>query len=181
MIYYRTIWDTSKNFGAAINHEMELIPNLYDWVVLMDGDTMFLTDFWGKQIEEIIRLNENNYQVIGSMLSRCSCPDQLVDKYISSNYDILYHRGIAQRRSSRFYNDVKLTNGPIAAACMMFQKSTWEKNPFVENTVHFDSIFCNEVKENGGILGIAMGLYLMHAYRPGIEIMPGKHYSHLIK
>jgi len=182
MIYYRTIWDTGKNFGRAINRELSLIPDANDWVVLMDGDVMFLTDYWGKQIEDIISKNYNKYMVIGAMLSRCCVSAQLVGTYPSTNYNLIFHKEVAADRKGRYYDLVAPTSGPIAAACMIFQKKTWELcRGFKENTPHFDSMFCTQVRRNNGKLGVAQGLYLMHAYRAGIEQDPGSKYDHLIK
>jgi len=179
MIYYRTFWDTGKNFGKAINREMELIPNSEDWVCLRDGDTLFLTDYWGKQIEDIIFHNGNHFDIIGGMLSRCNVPDQLLDSKISENYNLVFHREVALMREQLYYDQIKPTNGPIAAACMLFQKKTWEAIKFQEYSVHFDSLFCGNVRAAGGRLGIAQGLYLAHCYRMSVRD-PGSHYKHLI-
>jgi hypothetical protein len=180
MIYYRTIWDTGKNFGGAINREMELIPNANDWIVLLDGDTMFLTTDWGRQVELIIS-NNPTYAIIGGMLSRCNVPDQLHDSSRMCDFNLLNHRTIAENRWKWHSTDVEPTNGPVAAACMMFQKGTWQANRFQENTVHFDSLFTHKVRHNGGRIGIAHGLYLAHLYRPWAKINPGNDYKHLIK
>lgn len=183
MIYYRLFWDTKKNFGRAINQEVnmiagELLPG--DWICLLDGDAIFLTDFWGKQIEDIIHQHGTYYDVIGGMLSRCNVPDQLLDSKISDNYNLIFHREIALDRQSRFYTDIKETRGPVAAACMLFKYSAWKKaGGFQENTVHFDSLFCQAVRQKGGKLAIAQGLYLSHLYRPNV-FNPGANYNHLI-
>lgn len=183
MIYYRHYWSSEKNFGKAINDELiafddSLKPD--DWIVLLDGDCMFLTPYWGKQIEDIIAANEKYYAVLGGMLSRCNVPHQLLDSKISDNFNVLFHREIALDRHDRFYTDVKETRGPIAAACMMFKMEwLWKVSGFEENTVHFDSIFSQDVIKAGGKLGICQGLYLFHLYRPD-AVNPGHEYKHLI-
>jgi len=178
MIHYRTIWDTGKNFGGMINREMEAIPHPDDWVVWRDGDTMFLHEQWGLQIESIIDVNLS-YAIIGGMLTRCNVKDQLHGGAMSDNFDVKVHHIIAHELWNLHTTTVKPTSRPIAAACMMFQKKTWQANKFEENTMHFDAIFTHKVMANGGRVGVAQGLYLAHLYRPWVAEHPERHYGHL--
>lgn len=180
MIYYRTIWDTQKNFGGCINREMELIPDSDDWVVWMDGDVMFLTAYWGKQIEDIIELHGHQYSLFGAMLSRCNVHHQLVNGICSDDYNMINHVMAAEDLQDIHGTSVEPTNGPIAAACMFFQKKTWEKIKFVENTPYFDIIFSAQVRKHKMKMAVCEGLYLMHKYRLGSKD-PGRDDKHLMK
>lgn len=179
MIHYRTIWDSNKNYGGYINREASAIQDPNDWIVIMDGDTMFLTKRWGAQIEAVIARNDNHFQVIGTKLSRCNVKDQLINGQICNNFDLLIHHIMADTIWESFTTEIRPTQGPVAAACMMFQKKTWEANRFQENTVHFDSLFVHKVRANGGRIGIAQGLYLAHLYRP-FSADPARDYKHLL-
>lgn len=180
MIYYRTIWDTEKNFGGCINREMELIPNSDDWVVWMDGDVMFLTELWGKQIEDIISAHGNEYSLFGSKLSRCNVYHQLVNGICSNDDTIEYHYLLAHDLAAGWYDKITTTKGPIAAACMFFQKKTWENIKFVEDTPYFDIIFSAQVRKNKMKMAVCEGLYLLHKYRLGSKD-PGRDDKHLMK
>jgi hypothetical protein len=52
---------------------------------------------------------------------------------------------------------------------MIFQKKTWEKYRFSDNSIRFDSEFTDKVKEDGGKLAIMQGVYVFHDYRLGHE------------
>lgn len=167
MIHYRTIWDTGKNYGRAINLQMGLIPS-DDWVCLVDGDAMFLTDYWGRQIEDIVRSNPQ-YSVIGCMTNRLRGAHQLVNGEFSDNPDVLHHQAIANRLWEDNYSTVEPTKDAIAGMFMLFPKSVWSAVKFRENTAAFDTWFCRSVQAKGGKIGVAKGLYVFHRYRLGKE------------
>lgn len=184
MVYYRTIWDTGKNFGGFINHEMGLIPNSDDWVVWMDGDVMFLTDFFGKQIEDIIAEHGSKYALFGAKTNRLGgvvSADQLLGGICSEDADITSHIAAANilHNNPDMRTLVVETKRPIAASCMFFRKSTWEKVKFIPNSPHFDTNFSYYVRDKVGPLAVCEGLYVFHKYRWGKKD-PAYQYEHLL-
>ena len=55
-IYYLTAWASDKKYGKALNSHIKHLPD-DSWIVVMDGDTCFLTEDYGTIIEEAIEDN----------------------------------------------------------------------------------------------------------------------------
>lgn len=182
-IRYITPFSTESKFGYPnIGGEYnQVISELPDdcWIVLRDGDTMFLTSDWGHQIMKIIEANQN-YDLITCMTNRLGVPDQLIYGAMLNGVEIQKHIEIA----GVCWNDHKTDLKPAklaAGLCMIFHKSTWLKvGGFPEYDITFDRVFSAKVLMNGGKIGIAKGLYLFHLYRWG-EKNPQQSIKHLIK
>lgn len=173
-VWYTTIWDSGKNYGGYINSFCELVPP-DDWICITDGDVMFLTDDFGKQIEDIIDRNGHIYDVFGATMNRLGGVHQLADNRRCEVPDILYHMGIARTLWDVWKWDVKPSIKPIAAACMFFSRKTWEKTRFIEKSPRFDSDFCRRIQQKGGKLAICKGLYVFHKYRLGDPTLSPNH------
>lgn len=164
------------NIGGEYN---EVISELPDdcWIVLRDGDTMFLTSDWGHQIKQIIEANME-YDLITCMTNRLGVPEQLWHGEITEG-DISRQIEIGKIA----WKDHKTTVVPAklaAGLCMIFHKSTWEKvGGFPEHDITFDRVFSAKVLKHGGKIGIAKGLYLFHLYRWG-EKNPKQSIKHLM-
>lgn len=151
----------SKNIGKAYNSTIEQCPEGY--IVLRDGDSMFLTPDWGMQIKDIINANPE-YDILGCMTNRLSVPQQLVPGMFNEA-DIGKH--IEAATELQQYRTEVFKSNMAAGLCLIFHKSIWQKCKFKENTVIFDRLFCMQAKRLGYNIGIARGLYLFHLYRWG--------------
>src|SRR5690606_25236005 len=59
-IWYSNPYNTSKNIGKALNDFCALVPDK-DWICLQDGDMLYLTPEWGKQIEDVVKTHGDNF------------------------------------------------------------------------------------------------------------------------
>ena len=164
MIYYLTPFDNQKNIGRSHNIHCACVPNSDDWICITDSDVLFLLPDTKKQISDIIE--RHDFDVYGCLTNRIGSPHQQADGF-SENTDILYHKKIAQKLQKERYFDVKETKINIAGFLMVFQKKTWEKYKFSDNSIRFDSEFTDKVMRDGGKLGVMQGVYVFHDYRLG--------------
>ena len=164
MIYYLTPFDNKKQIGRAHNLHCACVPNPDDWICITDSDVLFLLPDTKKQISDIIV--KHNFDVYGCLTNRIASPHQQADGF-SENTDILYHKKLAEKLQKERYFDVKETKINIAGFLMVFQKKTWEKHRFSDNSIRFDSEFTDKVMKDGGRLGIMQGVYVFHDYRLG--------------
>lgn len=162
---YSNPYSREKNIGKALNEFCAMVPG-DSWIVLQDGDIMYLTDYWGTQIEDIISMNAD-FDLIGCMTNRLKSNHQLYLGKFSDDSDIRNHIVIAEQLHSSDYDTVEQTEKPIAGMFMLFPKRTWIKYQFKENTPTFDTHFSRSILRSGGKIGIAKGLYVFHKYRMG--------------
>ena len=164
MIYYSNPYSTSKNFGKAINDFCKLVPNDDDWIVIQDGDIIYLTSDWGRRIEDALLNYGNEFGLIGCYTNRLRGKHQLHNKEFSNDHDLAKHYQIALSYTDSGIEDIGV-NG-IAGFFMAFKKSTWIKaKGFKENTHVFDSLFNASVRNLGMKLGLIRSLYVYHGYR----------------
>lgn len=164
-VCYSNPYNRGKNIGRALNEFCALVPN-DSWIILQDGDIMYLTDYWGTQIEDIITKNAD-YDLIGCMTNRLRNNHQLYMGKFSDDSDIRNHIIIAEQLQKEYYDIVERTEKPISGMCMLFPKKTWIKHQFKEDTPSFDTRFSRDIQRSGGKIGIAKGLYVFHKYRMG--------------
>lgn len=179
-IYYLLYYCTKKNLGKAINEHIAQVGNDEDFICVMDGDMMYLTPDWGKQIEDAIKLNGDKFGLIGCVTNRLGRPIQRLSD-IDDNHDITYHYEIAKEQRDRYYATIEdITKKKyIAGMFMLFPKSVWNKVKFRENNIAFDDHFSNDVRKKGYKLGLMKGLYVYHAYRIWSD-NPSKDRQHLL-
>lgn len=139
---------------------------------------MFLTDYWGRQIEDIA-LNNPEYSLIGCLTNRLRGSHQLYQGRFSSIDGVYHHQVIAERLYQDHYSEVQPTNKGIAGMFMLFPKKVWQRVQFRENSAAFDTFFSRDVEKIGGKIGIAQGLYVFHRYRLGKE-NPKENNKHLL-
>lgn len=164
IIHYITPFSSDKNIGKEYNDRIAELPEDC-YICLRDGDSMFLTPDWGKQIEEIILANPQ-FQLIGCVTNRLRGGAQVIEGMFDEG-DISKHIQTALSLQSK-RTEVLGAMG-IAGLCMIFHKSVWNKVKFQERSIKFDSQFCGGVAGLGMRIGIATGLYLFHLYRWGKE------------
>jgi GT2 family glycosyltransferase len=166
-----------KNYGGAIMDEVSG-KNSADWILIRDGDMMFLTPDWVEQIHQLIDAHGDNYHIIGCMTNRLNIQEQLHGGNMSGCWDMQKHYEIAQKRWKDFKLHV-VDVDEVAAVCMLMQVGTLEALGMPENDIYFDRKFCAAAKYNGLQIGVALGLYVFHSYRPW-SADPGKDIKHLL-
>jgi glycosyltransferase involved in cell wall biosynthesis len=179
-IWYSNPYSTSKNIGKALNDFCELIPDK-DWICLQDGDMIYLTPEWGKQIEDVVKSHGDKFGLIGCMTNRLGRSIQRVGE-MDSNHEMLYHYEIAKELRDKNYGVVEdITKKKyVAGLFMLFPKLLWNKVNFKENNAAFDDVFSKEVTRKGYKLGLMKGLYVYHFYRGWNDTNPSKDRAHLL-
>lgn len=165
-IHYSNPFSIEKNIGKALNEFCEMVPD-GDWICLQDGDMMYLTPDWGKQIAEVVTNYGNKYSLIGCLTNRLGRPIQVYDKANYNNHDIKFHYDLAVKLANDNWGVVDdITHKKyVAGMFMLFPKSIWLKNRFKENVSYFDDEFSKGVLRQGGKVGLMKGLYVYHSYR----------------
>lgn len=178
-IHYFTPYATDGNIGKAYNEACSLVSDPEDWIVIRDGDTMFLTPDWGKQIEANIKAHGEQYGLIGAVTNRIRSPHQRpthVDMF--NEMDMKKHYEVALDLSRKQHLTITPTQLEVAGFFMAFQKKTWDKVKFRENTRLFDVHFSDDTAKIGVKKGILRGLYILHSYRIWAED-PTRYVGHL--
>lgn len=164
-VFYSTPWETGS-IGRGMNSFIEALP-ADAWVCLRDGDTLLLTNDWGKQIEDVVRKHGASYGLIGCMTNRIGGLHQCYGQKFSENHSIKHHAKIARHlRDERWSQVEDLGKLGVAGFFMLFSKETWERaGRFKEAGFSVDTAFNREVRRLGLKIGIARGIYVYHSYR----------------
>lgn len=166
-VWYSNPYDPGKNIGDALNDFCDNVPNDDDWIVLQDGDIMYLTPDWGKQIYDALARHGTDYDLIGCMTNRLGGTHQLVPGMYDER-DIMKHYEVAIKLAADNYAVIEPINQGVAGMFMCFRKSTWKKHRFSVGTygeAKFDTEFSRAVLANRGRIGLMKGLYVFHLYR----------------
>ncbi len=179
MIYHRTVWATDKNIGAAYNREMALLPSDDDYCCFLDGDAMFTTPFFGKQLEDIVRIN-SDCGLFTCMTNRVSCKWQLDDFVDWNTDDMVTHRRIGEAFCVARYEDVEdVTHKQLlSGVLMLIRKREWRSvGGFQNGMLGVDNAIHKAFKDNGLKVLLMRGFYVYHWYRGG----DGNNKKHLTK
>lgn len=169
MIHYTTGWNSEKNLGQYWNHCMDLIDR-DDWWCFRDGDTMWTTDYWGKQIEDVVKKHPE-CRSFTCVTNRVGCPWQMVGKIKGDDYR--EHREFGHILYTKHYSEVKdVTNNrdfPFSGVLLLVQKSLWIKlGGFKKKGVlGVDYDWHWKVMNHDELFYMMTGLYLYHWYRGG--------------
>lgn len=165
-IHFATPYSSSKDFGKSINDFCALVPD-GDWICLRDGDSMFLTPDWGRQIYDVVAKHGNDYAVFGCVTNRLARATQIHDLNMYDNHNVLDHYHIAAELERTKWAQIRdiTTSRCVAGLMLLFSKQTWDRIKFKEKTHHFDSQFSKDVIAKGGRLALIEGLYVYHWYR----------------
>lgn len=171
MILYSNAWDSGKNIGVYYNWCMNLLPKDSDWCCFTDGDTKFTTDFYGKQIEDIIK-KYPECRCFTGVTNRVGCTWQLAGDRRSD--DMKYHREFGLKLYKEKYDEVTDMSNPdkrfvMSGFLILAQKSLWKQvGGFktkgilgVDNDWHWRLMHHKEK------LYMMTGVYLYHWYRGG--------------
>lgn len=175
-IHYSNPFSIDKKFGKAINEFCELIRNPEDWIVIQDGDIIYLNTNWGEIIHNNLLEHGDQWQLLGALTNRISLEDSLLNKEFSEDFDIRNHLEKAKKNDLKGIKETFI----VAGYFMAFQKKTWEKvGGFIEDQPNFDVNFSLKIRESGGKIGIMNEMYVFHLYRPW-SIYPRFDINHLL-
>jgi hypothetical protein len=179
-IYYSNPFSVEKNIGGAINQFIKsLNASDNDWIVIQDGDMLYLTDDWGKRIHDALQKDGENFGLVGCYTNRLRGRHQLHNNEFSFNTDIKHHYEIAKSYEGEGIQEIKQG---VAGVFMAFQYKTWKAvKGFEENSIVFDSLFNVRVRDLGLKVGLIRSLYVFHLYRIWAEKEPWNEKKHLLK
>lgn len=179
-IIYPIPWNSDKDLGKHYNWVMSLLPGDDDFACFIDGDACVTTQYYGKQIEDIIA----KYPECGcftAMTNRVGCSWQIMPGVPWSNNDMKFHRELGQVVATQDYlmiEDVSNVDpiNVLSGVLILIRKAVWKKiGGFVEkqllsvdNNLHWALM---DKKEK---LYLMKGVYLYHWYRGG-DIGDNKH------
>lgn len=165
MIHYISPFRRDKNIGLAINDAVKtLMSRGEDWIVLTDHDTLFLLPDTKLHIEEI--LGKTECDILGCKTNRVGVPEQLLQGAFLDFDGIREHIRIARDVWEGYGDQIRSTNGPVAAFMLCFRVRTWLKlSGFDEGVLNFDTLFAHKARLMGFKTGIMQGIYVWHSYR----------------
>lgn len=178
-VWYSNPYSIEKNIGKAYNDFIkQLNPSDEDWIVMQDGDMMYLTPDWGKRIHEALLLEGHNYGLIGCYTNRLKGLHQLHDRRFSDDTNIKNHYEIANSYEGNHI--IELKKEGVAGVFMAFQMKTWKAvKGFREDSISFDTSFNQAVRALGMKVGLINSLYVFHLYRIWAEKEPWNEKKHL--
>ena len=177
MIHYISPFRTDKNIGKGLNDAiLQLNPASSDFICHVDQDCAWLLPDSKAQLEHIC--SNTQYDVLGACTNRLAQRYQLIQGMFDE-YDIREHVKKAEQLQKDHYGLVQSTPNVLAAFCLCFRVSVWERNQFIENSLQFDSQFSISARKAGFKTGLMMGVYVLHLYRP-MSLNPMQDLSHLI-
>lgn len=164
MIYYFTPYDTQGGYGRACNECCQMVPQ-GAWICILDGDTMFMGEKYGHQIEQIIQKYPDVALftcVTNRIGNRAQQEPGMMD--ITS---IPHHRIKAQQLQRDHWADIRYLKNVISGHLMLFNKDTWAAvGGFKEQGIlGVDNDFSRKILHRGGKIALMMGVYLLHYYR----------------
>lgn len=172
MIYYFKPYSLDKNLGKAYNDHCKIVPSDDDWIVMMDGDTCFLTSDYGHIIQKVIESNPE-IGLFTCYTNRIGNLEQCYNGHISEESDITIHL-LQANNLANLQPSLKELKNVISGHFMLFQKKTWrEVNGFPEqprkgkkyNLLGVDNRFSNRILKAGKRIMLIENLYIFHVYR----------------
>lgn len=173
MIHITIPYSKEQDFFQAICNEFEKVSNQDDWVVIMDGDTMFLQPDFGAQLQEYIDLYPST-GMFTCYASRCSYSYQVPGGVDQENPNILYHKMISDQMRQLYQGDVRSINTRIAGHLMMIKKSTWVKilpglsariQAKEKKVLGVDTQITWSILKSGLLVHLMCGVYILHYFR----------------
>jgi len=170
MVKYEIPYNTDTNIGVYYNESVSRLPSDDDYVCFVDGDTIFTTNKWGHQIEDIIRIHGENFGLFTCVTNRLGRIEQTIANTWESD-DMKFHRNVGEILYKKNYsNVVDITKGkPMGGVMIMIRKGVWKKvGGFPEKgLLGVDNEIFFRVKNKGLRIGMLSGVYLYHWYRGG--------------
>lgn len=165
-VWYSAPADPEKNIGRAYNEFCDRITDdPDDWICIRDMDSLMWPELALKQIEDVLELNGEKYQLFGCVTNRLATEYQRPFPEDFDNPSVLKANERALWLHNNKYAQVADHGRPIAGLFMLFQKKTWERHPFKEGIYTADTEFGESILNAGGKIGLMQGLYVFHYYR----------------
>jgi len=176
MINILTPFDPSPNIdlGLAYNKAISNYDNDEEWIVLKDGDVMFLTPDFGNILQEAAEIAEEFGQP-ALLTCRTNRIHQLAKAQRHEEgfgeTDIMKQIDIAESfrdKEHPFKLDVIENDVPISGMLMMFKVKTWKSiGGFKEGigALGVDNDFVNRLRAEGVTILRINRLYVWHTYR----------------
>ncbi|MFH1231538.1 MAG: glycosyltransferase domain-containing protein [Planctomycetota bacterium] len=168
-IYYSMPWNNDQNVGAYYNSFMKLLGD-DDYACFIDGDTIFTTVHYGKQIYDIVTQNPN-CRLFTAMTNRVQCKYQVVDGIDKDNNDMVYHRELGEKLFAEKYDEVqdislKGKYEAMSGVLILIKKSLWkELGGFKDGFLTVDNDIMWKVQAKNEKILLMDGVYLYHWYR----------------
>lgn len=168
MIHYAIAFDPNKNVGVAYNATMRLLGE-DDWCCFVDGDSMFLNPYFGRQIEEYVNRHPE-CGIFTCKTNRVAAEYMLVGNWKSD--DVVYHKRLAQELST----DLSVTDitgfardFPLSGVLMLISRKAWtEVGGFKETgMLGVDNDMHRRMRDHGFKVYMMNGVYVYHWYRGG--------------
>lgn len=170
-IFYLTAWASDKLYGKALNNHIRHLPD-DSWIVVIDGDTCFLTDNYGKIIEQAIKDNPD----VDLMTCRTN---RAWGQGFDPQTNITTIRQSAHELSKRpnAYRDMQTV---LPGFFWLFPKKTWIKHKFDEKPIiykgsSFDARWSYLLLRDKMKMLMIENLYVFHYYRLHKDIRDTSH------
>ena len=181
MVFYFSPWSSTKQIGKSYNQCMELLPHDHDWACFTDGDTLFTTYDYGKQIEEVIAAHPT-CRAFTAYTNRVGCKWQVAPGSNWENDDMEWHRAfglkLQQENRTKILDYSRVSREHVMSGFLiLIRKDLWrqlggfreEGMLGVDNDLHY------KIMRHREKFYLMTGVYLYHWYRGG-----GTDKSHLL-
>ena len=173
-ILYTNPWAPDKCFGRAINDLFRRTD--FEWICLLDADTMFTTKTFDAQIRQAIAenpdarlftclVNRNGY--MNTSRSQMA-PD--VDPY---NEDMAYHHHVGQQLQQANGSRIEMLSieFPLTGAMMLLHRQLWQllELPETPGILGTDNYIHRQSHAHGHPCYVLQGVYMYHWYRGGFR------------
>ena len=169
-MYFNTPWNSRKQIAPAYNAFMALLPRDEDFACFTDGDTMFTTDRYGQQLEDIVRA-QPQCGLFYAVTNRIWCPWQKAAGVDPANHDMIYHREFGAKLAALHGADTKVVTHylPASGFLILLQKRVWLKVGGFRGAgiLRVDNFLYEDVRKAGEEIRLMPGVYLYHWYRQG--------------
>lgn len=169
MVYYFTPYNSNKLLGKAYNDVCKIVPNNNDWICLMDADTMFLSNNYGKQIEEVTK-KHSQYDIFTCYATRIGGLDQRWKGKICNSENLTELKKEVLKAEKKYWGEVTELRRSISGHFLLFKKCLWDEIPFPHKSsqgsiLGIDNVWSNRCLKKGKRIGRIDGLLVAHYYR----------------
>ena len=167
MISFIIPLDSDKNIARS--YQKELLDSDSEWVCFIDGDAIFTSSFFGKQLEECIRANPE-YSMFTCMTNRIGNPRQRAGFCEVKSNDYHYHRRIGSNYWTINHTECDdITTGVPASGVLMLIKredslSILQGLSDQKGMLGIDNYIHLKLSEAGFRIGLLKGIYMYHYY-----------------
>lgn len=172
-VFYSIPYDSGKDLARYYNSFMSLLDD-EDYACFIDADACFTTYDYGRQIEEILEKHPE-YDLWTGLTNRIGTHWQRA--LVQDTNDMEYHRIVGATLLKENRTEVRDVTrmSPISGFFFVVKKSAWIDIDLdgmlgIDNKIHYN------IRDNGGVIGQMLGLYVYHWYRGGTN-----NKSHLMK